>query len=169
MSENQACSLEESPSVDSFTTSEKKAVLAATLDYNHTNFDHGCYEEGMDIEVFTGKLEERPRFFSTPPVLRCNEEDKPDDKGTRLSASVSNISSNSVGSSQVSVCNGDAVTPLGSPLAVPCAVNGVSSSTVPVLEIPTCSNPTIVERTDFEGDTELPFFTPSSSIDKSPL
>lgn len=86
-----------SSSTDSFTPSEKRAVLAATLHYNHTHFDHRHYEEGLSIEEFMGRPQER-RFHSIPPVIRYNSQtdsfrSRPERNVARRSASVSSGSS----------------------------------------------------------------------------
>ena len=109
----------EDPSVDTFTTSEKRAVLAATLEYNHTHFDHRHYEEGVSIE-FTGRAPERPRrFHSIPPVLRYHEETDSfaDHSKTRRSASVSSSTSTGTEASRQSSVSSKLNEPFGTPFS----------------------------------------------------
>lgn len=172
---------------DSFTSSEKKAVLEATADYNHAHFGYQHYADEMSIEEFIGRPKVR-RFKSIPPVMKYGEDvnDRASGKRTvRRSASVDSAtktgSSVGVGSSLSNITFKEGGLEKGNRVSngrdslhmdAECQVKGKDeistvtngASALDVYEVFVDSNPLIEERTGFEGDTPLPFFTPSSSL-----
>lgn len=165
-------------SCDSFTASETKAMMAATAEYAPLQQNPRHYTEDLSIDEFIGRPERR--FQSNAPVLRYHHKTDSYLKKTRIGRSVSVDSApKSYNSARLSFEKGESFdNGFGTPASFksldtdgllhspgPGGVAGGVARAVNVVEFPIDSNPVIAESTGFHGDSQLPFFTPSSSMD----
>lgn len=165
-------------------------MLAATMDYDPAHQRPQHYTEDLSIEEFIGSPGRQ--FKSSPPVLRYHHET---DSYVKKSSGKRIVGrSMSVDSAQRSSCSGTqsslAKERLGSHSGSPASFKSLDPSgflqpprstppprgvrrevscetqAVDIVDLPINSNPIIEENTGFHGDSQLPFFTPSSSIDE---
>lgn len=189
-------------STNSFSVSEQKEALAATLEYNsRSRLSHQHYEEELSINEFIGKDEDR-RYQSIPPVVNYfpqtdsfgSGNGSGNGSGTKrkvgrcISVDSANLSSRYSGSSRGEFdahLNASAKSSNTANTAVsavsarldPDSANGhvihadvanrkdLEVKSADVIEFPIACNPLIDEDTNFEGDEQLPFLTPSASVE----
>lgn len=188
-------------STNSFSVSEQKEALAATLEYNsRSRLSHQHYEEELSIDEFIGRDEDR-RYQSIPPVVnyfpQTDSFGSGNGSGTKrkvercTSVDSANLSSRYSGSSRgafdahLKPGNASAKSSNTANTAVsavsarldPDSANGhvihadvanrkdLEVKSADVIEFPIACNPLIDEDTDFEGDEQLPFLTPSASVE----
>ena len=186
---------------ESFTTSEKKAAVHATMDYQSHLHNQDHYEQDISIEEFIGTRDRRHQ--SIPPKLkydpgtdsfRGSRKGKIGQSFSLDSAGVSGVPQEMNGSCRSRASKDvlgdlDAKWNRSGGITKSCDSGGDSARQVlhadldleltaskkegeeqdimlemNLEEFPIDSNPVIRKSTGFEGDSELPFFTPRSSV-----
>lgn len=171
-------------SCDSFTVTERNTMLVATMAAQQRS-QH--YTDDLSIEEFI--RDPQRRHESNPPVLQYHHEtdsyvkkptgkkiaarslsvdsaQKSPNRSARSSFAKDNLSSHSGTPASFKSLDPSSFTQTLGSTGARQEASPREARAVEVVDLPILSDPVINENTGFQGDSQLPFFTPSSSMDE---